>query len=119
MDEMSSLCERVSKCEEKIGDMSVKLERNDILTQQCVNSFDKLSTAMNAVQLAMQEITTVNKELAKDIGDVKNTVNSMNGRLSEVEENGKINFITWIKNNWVGFFIGIGSLIYLVSQWVK
>ena len=54
--------------EEKIGDMSVKLERNDVLTQQCVNSFDKLSTAMNDVQLAMQEITTVNKELAKDIG---------------------------------------------------
>ena len=51
-------------CEEKIGDMSVKLERNDVLTQQCVNSFDKLSTAMNAVQLAMQEISTVNKELA-------------------------------------------------------
>ena len=140
--ELEDLKQKVKKIEytelkeikDDIQHIKIDLNTNNILTQQCTESNEKLSNTLDSLKLTMVEVSQsmkdsnkVTSELALNVrdlnsklNDVEKTmdtkVNEVNGRMDTIDEKSKIDFIDVLKTNWIGIAMGAGALIYALSQ---
>ena len=124
----------IKELKEEIQEIKLNLNTNNILTKQCTESNEKLSTTLETLKSTMIEVAQsvkdsnrVTSELAstvKDLNDkVKNVENTMdkkfdevNERMEVIDDKGKFDWMLFLKHNAVGILIGIGALIYALSQ---
>ena len=124
----------IKELKEEIQEIKLNLNTNNILTKQCTESNEKLSTTLETLKSTMIEVAQsvkdsnkVTSELTstvKDLNDkVKNVENTMDKKFDEVNERmeviydkGKFDWMLFLKHNAVGILLGIGALIYALSQ---
>lgn len=129
--------DEIKNIKDEIGNIKVNLAENSLLTKQCVDSNEKLNDTMNSVKdtmlimsESMRQSNKVSEELALsvkslgtkvDIMDDKfgNKFQEVDNRINGVNDKSKIDILEWIKQNWFGVVLGIGALVYAISQIVK
>ena len=140
--ELEDLKQKVKKIEytelkeikDDIQHIKIDLNTNNILTQQCTESNEKLSNTLDSLKLTMVEVSQsmkdsnkVTSELALNVRDLNSKLNDVektmdtkfnevNGRMDTIDEKSKIDFIDVLKTNWIGIAMGAGALIYALSQ---
>ena len=140
--ELEDLKQKVKKIEyteikeikDDIQHIKIDLNTNNILTQQCTESNEKLSNTLDSLKLTMVEVSQsmkdsnkVTSELALNVrdlnsklNDVEKTIdtkfNEVNGRMDTIDEKSKIDFVDVLRTNWIGIVMGVGALIYALSQ---
>lgn len=126
--------EEIKSIRENITEMKVELSRNSQLTETMVNSYNKMSNTMDSVKetmIAMSENmkqnNKVSEELANNVKSLNKKVDTMDdgfktkfkevdNKINAVNEKSKIDILDWIKNNWFGAIMGIGAIVYAISQ---
>lgn len=112
---------------EDIGKIKVELATNNVLTQQCVVSNEKLGNTMDAIKDTMIELSQSVKNSNSSIGEincrldklddkVENKFKSFNDKMGEIDSKSKFDIMVWIKDNFIGCAIVIASIIYFISQ---
>ena len=140
--ELEDLKQKVKKIEytelkeikDDIQHIKIDLNTNNILTQQCTESNEKLSNTLDSLKLTMVEVSQsmkdsnkVTSELALNVRDLNSKLNDVektmdtkfnevNGRMDTIDEKSKIDFIDVLRTNWIGIVMGVGALIYALSQ---
>lgn len=124
----------IKELKEEIQQVKLDLNTNNLLTKQCTESNEKMSTALDTLKNTMIEVAQsvkdsnrVTSELAstvKDLNDkVKNVESTMDKKFDEVgdrmdaiDDKSKLDLLTWFKHNAIGIILGVGALIYALSQ---
>lgn len=140
--ELEDLKQKVKKIEyteikeikDDIQHIKIDLNTNNILTQQCTESNERLSNTLDSLKLTMVEISQsmkdsnkVTSELALNVRDLNSKLNDVektmdtkfnevNGRMDTIDEKSKIDFVDVLRTNWIGIVMGVGALIYALSQ---
>ena len=127
----------IKKIKEDISQIKIDLNTNNILTKQSIETSKQLSEAMDSFKETMIEMgqslkdgNRISSELAetvKNLNDkVDNVENKMSTKFSEfdsriesIDDKSKIDILTWIKNNWFGCVMGIGALVYVITQFIN
>lgn len=126
--------DEINPLKNEINEMKITLSNNDLLTKQAVESNQKLSDTIEVLKGTMLEVAQSVKDSNRINGEITKTIEELNKKISSVEDNtkesligfsakidslddkSKIDILTWIKNNWFGSMLGIGALVYAVSQ---
>ena len=124
----------IKELKEEIQQVKIDLNTNNILTKQCTESNEKLSYALDTLKSTMVEVAQsvkdsnkVTSELAstvKDLNDKVNKVestmgtkfNEINERMEIIDNKSKIDIVGFLKTNLIGILMGVGALIYALSQ---
>lgn len=140
--ELEDLKQKVKKIEyteikeikDDIQHIKIDLNTNNILTQQCTESNERLSNTLDSLKLTMVEVSQsmkdsnkVTSELALNVRDLNSKLNDVektmdtkfnevNGRMDTIDEKSKIDFVDVLRTNWIGIVMGVGALIYALSQ---
>ena len=121
----------------RLNQIKIDLNTNNILTKQSIETSKQLSEAMDSFKETMIEMgqslkdgNRISSELAetvKNLNDkVDNVENKMSSKFSEfdsriesIDDKSKIDILAWIKNNWFGCVMGIGALVYVITQFIN
>lgn len=140
--ELEDLKQKVKKIEyteikeikDDIQHIKIDLNTNNILTQQCTESNERLSNTLESLKMTMVEVSQsmkdsnkVTSELALNVRDLNSKLNDVektmdtkfnevNGRMDTIDEKSKIDFVDVLRTNWIGIVMGVGALIYALSQ---
>ena len=111
---------------EKVNDFAVALERNNTLTDMCIKSNDKMSTTLDSVKDTMiklsDSVTNANKistQLTENVEKLNNKVDKMEERIVSVDNKGKVDILTTIKENWIRILeaiVSLSVLAYIIGQ---
>ena len=124
----------IKEIKEDIQHMKIDLNTNNILTKQCTESNEKLSSMIDTMRETMVEVAQsvkdsnkVTSELALNIRDLNDKFNSVertmdkkfdevNDRMDDIDDKSKLDILTMLKNNWIGILLGVGAVLYALSQ---
>ena len=124
----------IKELKEEIQEIKLNLNTNNLLTKQCTESNEKLSTTLETLKSTMieiaqsvkdsnkvtSELTTTVKSLNDKINNVESTMgvkfNEVNERMDVIDDKGKFDIVEFLKHNAVGILLGVGALIYALSQ---
>ena len=111
---------------EKVNDFAVTLERNNTLTNMCIKTNDKMSTTLDSVKDTMiklsDSVTNANKistQLTENVEKLNNKVDKMEERIVSVDNKGKVDILTTIKENWIRILeviVSLSVLAYIIGQ---
>jgi chromosome segregation ATPase len=124
----------IKNLKEEIQQIKLDLNTNNILTKQCTESNEKLSNTLDGLRSTLIEVaqsvkdsngvvadlaTTV-KDLNDKVNKVETTMNSkfdtLNNRMDDIDEKSKVDILKFFKGNIIGILMGVGALIYALSQ---
>jgi hypothetical protein len=122
--------DEIAPLKKDINNIKINLAENNLLTKQTIESNEKLSDTMNTMRDTMVEITQslkngnrISGELTESVkalnGKVESVENKMEDKFKEIDEKAKIDWQQWVKNNWFGAIMGIGAILYAISQFMK
>ena len=124
----------IKELKEEIQEIKLNLNTNNILTKQCTESNEKLSTTLETLKSTMIEVAQsvrdsnkVTSELATTVKDLNNKVNNVestmgkkfnevNERMDAIDNKSKFDILSFFKSNIVGIILAVGALIYALSQ---
>ena len=111
---------------EKVNDFAVALERNNTLTDMCIKTNDKMSATLDSVKDTMiklsDSVTNANKistQLTENVEKLNNKVDKMEERIVSVDNKGKVDILTTIKENWIRILeaiVSLSVLAYIIGQ---
>lgn len=111
---------------EKVNDFAVTLERNNTLTDMCIKTNDKMSVTLDSVKDTMiklsDSVTNANKistQLTENVEKLNNKVDKMEERIVSVDNKGKVDILTMIKENWIRILeaiVSLSVLAYIIGQ---
>ena len=140
--ELEELKSKVSKIEyteikeikEDIQRIKIDLNTNNILTKQCTESNEHLSQALDSLKSTMIEVAQsvkdsnkVTSELALNVLDLNDKFNNVentmdrkfdevNIRMDAIDDKSKFDIVEWLKSNWISLLLGVGAIVYALSQ---
>lgn len=124
----------IKELKEEIQEIKLNLNTNNLLTKQCAESNEKLSTTLETLKSTMievaqsvkdsnkvtSELTTTVKSLNDKVNNVESTMgtkfNEVNERMDTIDDKSKFDIVEFLKHNIIGILLGIGALIYALSQ---
>ena len=124
----------IKELKEEIQEIKLNLNTNNILTKQCTESNEKLSTTLETLKSTMIEVAQsvrdsnkVTSELAATVKDLNNKVNNVestmgkkfnevNERMDAIDNKSKFDILSFFKSNIVGITLAVGASIYALSQ---
>lgn len=144
-EELKELKDKIAKIEyveikeikDEVNQIKLELNTDHILTKQAIDSNEKLSTTMDTIKTAMVELgqtvkdsNKVTSELATTVTKLNDKIDSVevkmdkqfgevNNKVKEIDDKAKIDWQLFIKNNWLGAVMGIGAIVYAISQFLK
>ena len=99
------------------------MAKYNVLTEQCVKSYDKLNDTMDVFKDTMQEVTRSLKDSNEKMESFEERLNDTNQKMDEnfaslrgevelVDEKSKVDVLAWLKDNWLklAILVGGGSL---------
>lgn len=113
-----------------INQIKIDLNTNNLLTQQSIDSNNKLSSVIDTMRDTMIEMgqslkdsNRISLELTNNVSALSDKVNKVENKLEEkiekIDNKSKIDIIDWLKNNWFGI-VGIGGIAYtIISNFIK
>lgn len=111
---------------EKVNDFAVTLERNNTLTDMCIKTNDRMSVTLDSVKDTMiklsDSVTNANKistQLTENVEKLNNKVDKMEERIVSVDNKGKVDILTMIKENWIRILeaiVSLSVLAYIIGQ---
>ena len=111
---------------EKVNEFAVTLERNNTLTDMCIKTNDKMSATLDSVKDTMiklsDSVTNANKistQLTENVEKLNNKVDKMEERIVSVDNKGKVDILTTIKENWIRILeaiVSLSVLAYIIGQ---
>lgn len=142
MEDYEQLLKKIDKIEytdikelrETTNTLGRKMEKNELLIDQVVKSNEKLANVMDTIKEAMAEITAnlrdgnrisqeltetvskLNDKVVKVEGDVKNNLTKVNDRIDKIDDKGKVDLLTWLKDNWFKLVVLIAIVSYFITK---
>ena len=99
------------------------MAKYNVLTEQCISSYDKLNNTMDVFKDTMQEVTRSLKDSNEKMESFEERLNDTNQKMDEnfaslrgevelVDEKSKVDVLAWLKDNWLklAILVGGGSL---------
>lgn len=99
------------------------MAKYNVLTEQCINSYDKLNNTMDVFKDTMQEVTRSLKDSNEKMESFEERLNDTNQKMDEnfaslrgevelVDEKSKVDVLAWLRDNWLklAILVGGGSL---------
>lgn len=84
-----------------------------------LRNLEKLPETMAQISTTMVSMQGEIQSSNDRMGRLENKFNSLDTRISQVDEDGKFNIRKWIRDNWIGLSIGLAALIYFGSEFIK
>ena len=127
----------IKNIKENINKINIDLNTNNILTQQSVDTSKKLAETMDTFKETLLEMgqslkdgNRISSELTESVKNLNEKVNCVetkmdkkfnefNDKIEDIDDKSKLDILTWIKANWFGCVMGIGALVYTISQVIK
>ena len=124
----------IKEIKEEIQEIKLNLNTDNILTKQCTESNEKLSTTLETLKSTMvevaqsvkdsnkvtSELTATVKSLNDKVNNVESTMgkkfNEVNERMEAIDDKSKFDVVEFLKHNIIGILLGVGALIYALSQ---
>lgn len=125
--------DEISPLREEVNDIKIKLNTNDLLTRQSLESNEKLSKAIDVLKSTMIEISQsvkdsnrINGEITKTIEELTKKITSVEintneslekfgNKIDEIDNKSKFDILIWLKNNWFGV-VGIFGILYTILE---
>ena len=96
------------------------MAKYNVLTEQCISSYDKLNNTMDVFKDTMQEVTRSLKDSNEKMESFEERLNDTNQKMDEnfaslrgevelVDEKSKVDVLAWLKDNWLKLAILVGS----------
>ena len=92
----------------------------------CIKTNDKMSTTLDSVKDTMiklsDSVTNANKistQLTENVEKLNNKVDKMEERIVSVDNKGKVDILTTIKENWIRILeaiVSLSVLAYIIGQ---
>lgn len=129
--------DEIASIKDDVNEIKIELNKNDILTQQAIESNKKLNDTMDSFKETMISISTSIKENNKISQQLANTVDELNLKITKVEENtnvsinkistkldevdnkSKFDITSWLKNNFISVLLTIGALSYVIYNIIQ
>lgn len=127
----------IKELKEDINQVKIDLNTNNILTKQSIESNQKLNETMDTLKTTMIELAQSVKDGNKATSELTSTVDTLNikvnavddkvdkkftevnNKIGQIDEKSKIDILTWLRSNWLGATMGIGAIVYAITQIVK
>ena len=88
------------------------MAKYNVLTEQCINSYDKLNNTMDVFKDTMQEVTRSLKDSNEKMESFEERLNDTNQKMDEnfaslrgevelVDEKSKVDVLAWLRDNWL------------------
>lgn len=135
MNEYEALSKRIDSTEseirllrESMTGIKENMAKNNVLTEQCIKSSEKLTDTMDVVKNAMTEIanslqntTMVTSDLAKKMESFETKLNDTNDKMDEkfselrgevelVDGKSKVDVLEKLRENWIPIALLIGGI---------
>ena len=117
MDEMNL---DIRETRKDLSTIKENMAKYNVLTEQCINSYDKLNNTMDVFKDTMQEVTRSLKDSNEKMESFEERLNDTNQKMDEnfaslrgevelVDEKSKVDVLAWLKDNWLKLAILVGS----------
>lgn len=124
--------EEIKNIKEDVSNIKIDLAKNNILTQQSIDTSNKVADTMDAVKMAMFEISEsvrnsnrISSELTESVKDLNGKFNTMeekieirfgdvDDKLAMQDDRGKFDILSCIKSKFVEIVIIFGLVVYVV-----
>ena len=120
MDEMNI---DIRETRKDLSTIKENMAKYNVLTEQCISSYDKLNNTMDVFKDTMQEVTRSLKDSNEKMESFEERLNDTNQKMDEnfaslrgevelVDEKSKVDVLAWLKDNWLklAILVGGGSL---------
>lgn len=127
----------IKQLKEESNSIKLDLTKNNLLTQQSIDSNNKLSDTMESLKSTMVEITQSMKDTNRLTSELAETVLNLNKQVSDIEdkmsdkfgeidtkinavnEKSKIDILTFLSKNWLPAFLSIGGIVYIIAYIIR
>ena len=111
------------KAKDKIYEKTSKnerdIERIDTLCKS-LSSLPEAITNLDKTMIKMEiNLTNLNNEFKEFIKNTNENDSRQDQKIKSIDEKSKVDFLEWVKNNWVGVFIVIATLITWLMKYVN
>lgn len=126
--------EEIKEIKETVSTMKIDMATNNLLTKQAVETSKELSATMSSVRETMlimsENMKQGNKELSENMIALKDNIinledkvdskfEDVNKRVSQIDNESKINVRVWLTKNAFSLATAISFLIYVIKDLVK
>lgn len=82
-------------------------------------TLDSMNQSMLALQRSLDDNNRKTDGFGEDITELREEVRKIDGKVDDINEEGKVNVRRYIRDNWAALLIGIGGIFVACSQFIK
>lgn len=113
--------EEIKEIKDKIGKIEINLNTNNILTQQSIETTNKMTDTMDCVKETMIEMAQsikqgneVSKNLTIEVAELGKQFSRLDNKVNDISNNSKIDVVQILVKNWYKIVLTFGIAGYLI-----
>lgn len=120
IEHITELQSRLGKIEGEIGVIKTNLKNSDDWMERLIDTMDKTSEAMQSMQVTMVQLSTKIDDNSQGLTRLENKLNenimTVDSKIDALEDSHNINWVKWVKTNFVGLVGSLFLIYYIVSN---
>ena len=106
--------EEIKSIKDDVSKIQINLSNNNLLTQQSINTTNKLSETMDSIKETMIKLANGIDMSNKTSNELSGKVSGLEKRFDTLEDKSKFDIGQFVKNNWVSIIVLFGVLAYTI-----
>ena len=106
--------EEIKSIKDDVSKIQINLSNNNLLTQQSIDTTNKLSETMDSIKETMIKLADGIDMSNKTSNELSGKVSGLEKRFDTLEDKSKFDIGQFIKNNWVSIIVLFGVLAYTI-----
>ena len=106
--------EEIKSIKDDVSKIQINLSNNNLLTQQSIDTTNKLSETMDSIKETMIKLANGIDMSNKTSNELSGKVSGLEKRFDTLEDKSKFDIGQFIKNNWVSIIVLFGVLAYTI-----
>ena len=106
--------EEIKSIKDDVSKIQINLSNNNLLTQQSIDTTNKLSETMDSIKETMIKLANGIDMSNKTSNELSGKVSGLEKRFDTLEDKSKFDIGQFVKNNWVSIIVLFGVLAYTI-----
>ena len=106
--------EEIKSIKDDVSKIQINLSNNNLLTQQSIDTTNKLSETMDSIKETMIKLANGIDMSNKTSNELSGKVSGLEKRFDTLEDKSKFDIGQFVKNNWISIIVLFGVLAYTI-----
>ena len=106
--------EEIKSIKDDVSKIQINLSNNNLLTQQSIDTTNKLSETMDSIKETMIKLADGIDMSNKTSNELSGKVSGLEKRFDTLEDKSKFDIGQFVKNNWISIIVLFGVLAYTI-----